>query len=524
MDIASSLLIPLDPAQPDPLQHQIYDGVRRAILDGAIVPGTRLPSSRALAVDLAVSRTTTVLAYDQLIAEGYVETRHGSGTFVARELPDERVDAMPRPQPRGARPYISARANAVARVSPAARRLGRGARPFRLGVPALDAFPVRTWSQLALRRLRSLSLSQLDYGEPFGFRPLREAIAAHVQLARGARCSADQVLIVSGAQRGLDLLCRLILDPGDSALLEEPGYPGALSAMIDAGAIVTPAPVDDEGLNIETAARSAPAAKLVYVTPSHQFPLGVSMSVRRRDAVLEWARRAGVWIIEDDYDSEFRYGAGPVPSLHGLDADGRVLYVGTFSKSLFPSLRLAFVLVPHGLIEPLHAASRAAAQQPSMLEQMVLADFIAGGHFERHLRRMRGVYRERVDALTEAAADVGGDTFRLRPPTTGLHAVGDLFGVRDRDVAAAAAARGIETMALSGYCLAREPAVNGLVLGFGCVRPDALREGMARLAEAIEAVASGRTESPRSGPPAGGGLDVTLIDGATDESDAAVCR
>jgi GntR family transcriptional regulator/MocR family aminotransferase len=215
------------------------------------------------------------------------------------------------------------------------------------------------------------------------------------------------------------------------------------------------------------------------------------MSVRRRHAILEWARRAGAWIIEDDYDSEFRHGASPVPSLHGLDADGRVLYVGTFSKSLFPSLRLGFVVVPPPLIDTLLAASRAAAQQPPMLEQMVLTDFIAGGHYERHLRRMRAVYRERLEAVVDSAARYCGESLRLKPATAGLHVVGELTGVADRQVAGAAAARGLETMPLSAYCLSSTTPVNGLVLGFGCVRPDALSEGMARLGEAIEAAADG---------------------------------
>lgn len=485
MAAATSPLIPIDSTHPETLQEQIFEAVRRAIVDGAILPGARLPSSRALALDLAVSRTTTLLAYDQLIAEGYVQTRHGSGTFVARELPDERVVPVMRPQVRITPAVISRRARALAAVPPAARRLGRGARPFRLGVPALDVFPVRVWAQLAHRRLRGLSMSQLDYSEPFGFRPLREAIAAHVQLARGTSFDADQVIIVSGAQRGLDLLCRFILDPGDTALIEEPPYPGALSAMLDAGATVHPAAVDEEGLDIETAARTAPDAKLVYVTPSHQFPLGVTMSVRRRQAILEWASRAGAWIIEDDYDSEFRHGTSPVPSLHGLDAGGRVLYLGTFSKALFPALRLGFIVVPPDLTEPLLAASRAAAQPPPTLEQMVLADFIAGGHFERHLRRMRAVYRERLEAVTEGARRYCGEAFRLKPTLAGLHVVGELTGVADTDVATEAAARGIETMPLSGYAISRTGALNGLVLGFGCVRPEALIEGMARLAEAV---------------------------------------
>ena len=493
---ATSLLIPIDTGRPEPLQHQICAAVRRAIADGAVALGARLQSSRGLALELGVSRTTTLLAYEQLIAEGYLEPRHGSGTFVAREPPDQRVAHLPSPHARGRCPALSKRAEAVARMPPSARRLGRGPRAFRLGVPALDLFPVRTWSQLAHRRLRSLSMSQLDYGEIFGFRPLREAISDHVRLARGASCDPDQVIVVAGAQRGLDLICGLLVDPGDSVLLEEPGYPGALSALVDAGATVRHAAVDDEGLDIEAAAQTAPDARLAYVTPSHQFPLGVAMSLRRRKAVLEWAARAGAWIIEDDYDSEFRYGASAVPCLQGLDGDGRVLYVGTFSKSLFPALRLGFVIVPHALLDPLRAARRAVDVQPPVLEQMVLADFMIGGHYERHLRRMRGAYRERLEALVDAAARHCGDTLRVRPVPTGLHAVADVHGMGDRALAAAAAARNIESMPLSAYCFSPETALNGLVLGFGCVRPEVIAEGMTRLAHAIDDAAAAEHGSP----------------------------
>jgi GntR family transcriptional regulator/MocR family aminotransferase len=504
---ASSLLIALDPSGGETLQNQIYSAVRRAILDGALPPGARLPSSRALAEDLAVSRTTTLLAFEQLMAEGYLQASHGSGTFVSRELPDDRVARLPRAPASGLQRPLSKRGALLMTVPPAARRLAPGARAFRLGVPALDLFPIRTWASLAQRRVRGLSLSQLDYSDILGYRPLREAIAAHVRLARGAVCTPDQVVIVSGAQRGLDQLFRLLLDPGDVALLEEPGYPAARGALLDAGARIRPALVDAAGLNIEAAAghgkhgkhghgqhgshgkgaQRGAGAKVVYVTPSHQFPLGVLMSLPRRLALLDWATRAGAWVVEDDYDTEFRYGTRPIPCLQGLDGGERVLYVGTFAKSLFPSLRLGFAIVPLALVEPLRAARRAADGQPHHLDQLVLADFIAEGHYERHLRRMRGVYAERLQAVLDSASRYCGDALRLRPIAAGLHLVGEV-SEPDEEVAAAAAARRVEVMPLSAYYLSPAARVNGLVLGFGCVRPQGLREGMEQLAAAIDDV------------------------------------
>ena len=495
---ASSLLIAVDPSRADTLQFQIYSAVRRGILDGTIPPGARLPSSRALAADLAVSRTTALLAYDQLTAEGYLEASHGSGTFVSRELPDVRVTPPAGILPTTLHRPISKRGASLLDVPPSAHRVGPGARPFRLGVPALDLFPIQLWSQLAQRRVRSLGIAQLDYSDILGYRPLREAIAAHVELARGAVCTPDQVVIVSGAQRGLDLLCRLLLDPGDPVLLEEPGYPGARGALLDAGAVIRPVPVDGEGLHIDAAGRRAAGAKLVYVTPSHQFPLGVLTSLRRRLALLDWAAREGAWILEDDYDSEFRYRSRPIPCLQGLDGGGRVLYIGTFAKALFPSLRLGFVIVPPALIEPVRAARRAADGQPHHLDQLVLTDFIADGHYERHLRRMRGVYAERLGAVLDSAARYCGETFRLRPIAAGLHLVGELSDVADHEAAAAAAARGIEVMPLSAFCLSPATPVNGLVLGFGCLRPQALEEGMAQLAASLDELR--RRTRPRAGP------------------------
>ena len=484
---STSLLIRLDSRSRGGLQRQICASIQRAILDGVVGPGSRLPSSRALADDLGVSRTTTLLAVQQLQAEGYLTGRRGSGTFVAAELPDDLMSRRATRPTRMKHPTLSRRGTALVAAPQGAHRLDGPPRAFRIGTPGVDLFPVALWSRLASRRLRAITPTQLDYGEPAGLRALREAIAHHVQPARGTQCEADQILIVAGAQQGLELISRVLLDPGDRVWMEEPGYPGARSALLGAGARILPVPVDAEGLDVAMGARRAGDARLVYVTPSHQYPLGVPMSLARRLALLHWASRARAWVIEDDYDSEFRYGARPVPCLHGLDVDGRVIYVGSFSKTLFPSLRLGFLIVPPDLQEGLVAARAAADQHPPVLDQSILADFLVEGHFARHLRRMRVAYRERLEALTAAAQRYCGGALRLRPTRTGLHAIADLDGVDATRVSREAERRGVEATPVSAYFAGPTPSVNGLVLGFAAVRPDAARRGMERLAAAIEA-------------------------------------
>jgi GntR family transcriptional regulator/MocR family aminotransferase len=493
---AGSLLVRIDARSRVNLQGQVYDAIRQAILDGRLAPGARLPSTRALAADLVVSRTTTLLAYEQLLAEGYLTGVHGSGTFVAAELPDDMPRAAtPRQSGRPRHPPVSRRAERAAATPVSAIRLPGQSRPFRIGVPALDLFPVRLWSQIAARQIRNATMSQLDYGDAAGWLPLREAIAAHVSAARGTRCTASQIVIVSGAQRGLTLIAQMLLDPGDTVWIEEPGYWGARGALAGAGARLVPVRVDPGGLDVEAGERAAPDARLACVTPSHQFPLAVQMTLTRRLALLDWARRAPSWIVEDDYDSEYRYGARPIPCLHGLDRDGRVIYIGSFSKTLFPSLRLGFLIVPPDLHERFRRARRALDPHPGMLEQAVLATFIADGHYERHLRRMRAACRERLEALTAGLKRYCRGALTLRPLRTGLHAVADLTVADASHVFDEAAARGIEVMPLSAYYISKQRPENALVLGFASNRPDMLVSATAQLAAAIDAV---RRRRPRS--------------------------
>jgi GntR family transcriptional regulator/MocR family aminotransferase len=482
------MFIRIDPRQRQPLQLQIYESVRRAILGGVVAPGARLPSSRVLADELGVSRLTAVLAFEQLAAEGYTTSRAGAGTFVNRELPDtgavgpaSAAAAVPQ------HPQLSHRGLHLSQTPRVVRKIDGPPRAFRIGTPALDRFPVTLWNRLVSRHTRRLTAPQLDYGDAAGLPALREAIAAHVSGSRGTSCTADQVIVVAGAQQGLDMLSRLLLDPGETALLEEPGYPGARAALTAAGARIEPMPVDEQGLIVEHSALCSSTARLVFTTPSHQFPLGVPMSLPRRLALLRWARDAQAWVVEDDYDSEFRYGARAIPCLHGLDTDGRVIYVGSFSKTLFPGLRLGYLIVPPDLHGPLVKARLASDIHPQSFLQGVVADLIGEGHFERHVRRMSIEYRARLTALEEGVRRYCHGALELRLVATGLHAAAELLIGDDAMVSREALAHGIETMPLSAYYAIRSASsTNGLLLGFGSVPPRVVTESVKRLAAVIE--------------------------------------
>ena len=329
---------------------------------------------------------------------------------------------------------------------------------------------------------------------------------------RGASCSADQVVVVTGAQHGLSLMCQVLLDPGDTAWLEDPGYTGARAALTAAGARIAPIPVDGDGLNVAAGIRRAPRARLAYVTPAHQFPLVVGpMAHDRRLALLAWARQARAWILEDDYDCGFHYGSRPTPCLQSLDADGRVIYIGSFSKTVFPAMRLGYVIVPSDLRDAMAGARRASTIHSPMLEQGVMADLMASGAFERHLLRMRQEYRRRYDALSAAAARHGRGLLTLWPWTTGQHAVADVIGADDEEVCREARARGVEVMPMSFYCIDhRRRPPTGLLLGFASIRTERFDAGMAALAAAIKAARRVRRDGLSGeplGPNAARGID-----------------
>jgi GntR family transcriptional regulator/MocR family aminotransferase len=477
-----------------PLHRQVYARVRGAILDGAFAPGHRLPSTRTLAADLGLSRITVESAFTQLRAEGFVVRRVGSGSYVADVIPEHA-----RPPRRLERSARAASPTTKSRVRATLSDRGRtilhsalapepiGVRVFQPCMPALDAFPQATWARLLARRARRHGTALLAYGEAAGHRPLREAIAAYLASSRGVRCTWEQVVVLSGAQQGIELAARLLLDPGDEAWLEEPGYLGARGALRTAGATVVPVPVDDEGIDVAEGIRLAPRARLAYVTPSHQYPLGVTMSLSRRLALLAWAERADAWIVEDDYDAEFRYSGRPIAAVQGLAASDRVLYVGTFNKVMFPSLRLAYLVAPPDLVDAVVAARALVDGHPPVHVQAALTDFVCEGHFGAHVRRMRALYEERRDALTGSLVAQLDGVLRVGPSDAGMHVAARLMRpVDDEGVVAAAAAAGLGVGALSRQYLRRN-AVDGLLLGFTGSPPDQLRRGVRTLAGLLRA-------------------------------------
>jgi GntR family transcriptional regulator/MocR family aminotransferase len=479
---------PLDRAAAAPLQEQLSEALRAAVLSGRLKSGTRLPPTRQFAADLGISRNTVAGAFDRLLAEGYLEARVGDGTYVARALPDDLIRARRPPAPAGgadrAASDLSQRGSLLVAHPPSAARPGDcpAPRAFRAVLPALDAFPRRAWGRLVERHLRRPDPALLGYGDPAGYRPLREAIAAYLGVTRGARCEPDQVIVVGGSQQALDLAARLLLDPGDAAAIEDPGYPGARAALRAAGADLRPVPVDAEGIVVGTALAGA---RLVYTTPSHQFPLGATMSLARRLALLDWAARDGAWILEDDYDGEYRYDGRPLPALQGLDGGGRVIYLGTFSKVLFPGLRLGYLVVPPALADAFAAARALADRGSPQLEQAALADFIAEGHFARHIRRTRLLYLERQRALVAAARRELAGLLEVRPAAAGMHLVGRLpADADDRAVWRRAAAHGVACLPLATCALAATP-FPGLVLGYAAPDIAEIEAGVALLRAAL---------------------------------------
>ncbi len=476
-----------------PLHTQLYEQLRGAMLSGSLAPGTRLPSTRELARDLGVARNTVLNAFEQLGAEGYLEGRVGDGTYVSAQVPDDlfRVerDSRLRGRPSEAA-SLSARGRQIesASVSPAV--YGGKPRPFRTSTPALDAFPYQLWSRLLLRRWRQSGRDLLLYGDPAGYRPLREAVARYLGAARGVRCHPDHIVLTHGSMHALELVTRVLLDAGDAAWIEDPGFLGARAALTTAGARLVPAPVDDEGMNVDAAVERCRHARLAYVTPSHQYPLGPTLSLRRRLALLQWARRTGAWVLEDDYDSEYRYTGKPLPSLQGMDADGRVIYVGTFSKVLFPAIRVGYIVSPPGLTPAFVAARSLDGHATASLDHAALSDFIVGGYFARHLRRMRMIYAARQRSLLSAARSELTGLLDIHPSDAGMHVMGWLpDGVDDRSAAKTAASHGVEVTPLSAYSL--ESLKRGaLRLGYTGYAPKQLWEGTRRLAAALR---SGRS-------------------------------
>lgn len=491
----------LDRASAVPMFRQLYTAIKQAILNGLVEPGMQLPPTRDFCRLLDISRQTVLNAYAQLMAEGYLQGAVGKGTFVSDELPaiassndasKKKASGAPFCPPPVLRP-LSERGLRFAQTDGKMHFHQGGPRAFRVGMPGLDVFPFDVWSRLEARRWRRPS-AQLGYGDPAGYRPLRELLAVYLKAARGVDCSAEQIIITSGSQQALFLLSSMLLDPGDAAWMESPGYRGASAPLHAAQVRLCPVPIDAQGLSVKTGAQLYPDARLVYTTPSHQLPLGVTMSLQRRLELLAWAAANRAWVIEDDYDSEYRYNGPTLASLQSLDRAACVIYVGTLSKVLFPGLRLGYMVVPAGLVAPITQAKAVTDKHTAIVPQMVLADFISEGHFSRHIKRTRDVYAERRHALLQALQADLEDRLICGPSDAGL----DLavhFSRRDSkaedemSIAQAGLKYGMELRPLSHYdfqALQSGQAAGhrpGLLLGFSSIPVDEIRRGVATLAK-----------------------------------------
>jgi GntR family transcriptional regulator / MocR family aminotransferase len=484
MSVAITPIIAIDRKSRMPLYRQVYDAYRTAIVNGTLRAGQRVPSTRGLAIELGVSRIPVLDAYSQLMAEGYFQSRSGAGTTVSLSLPDQSTSLESRKirstvVRRGHLPKVAKHPDSI--VSPPWLR-GLGA--FSVGQVASEQFPLRVWNALVTRHGRSTNSKSLDYGHPMGLKALREAVAIYLRTARGVRCEAEQIMIVSGSQQALDISDRVLLEPGSRVWMEEPGYRYARRVFALNHCSVVPVPVDNEGLNVAVGVKRYRKARAALVTPSHQYPLGVTMSASRRLQLLDWAERSRSWILEDDYDSEFRYEGQPISSLQGLDPNSRVVYIGTFSKVLFPSLRLGYLVIPRDLVEHFASVRLAMDISPSTFSQAVLADFISEGHFSRHIRRMRMLYQERRNALVNCLEKEFGHAVKITGEQAGMHLCVVLDGISDRKIADRAALAGLWLVPLSSSYMGRAPH-QGFILGFGSTPASEMSNAVRKLRAAI---------------------------------------
>lgn len=439
-----------------PFYRQIYEGYRNAILGGQLRAGQRLQSTRALATELRISRLPVVLAYEQLVHEGYIEGKIGAGTYVNQSIPDELTNVS--------RQRITSQSGPPGRAEDFTNLLG----PFRVSLPALDQFPMKIWSRLVAHHARNFSIENMAYGDPAGHLPLRTTIAEYLRTARAVKCEPHQIIIVSGSQLALQICARGLLTSSDAVGVEEPGYSGARDALQASGATLIPIPVDDEGISIQRLSSHKKKVRVVYVTPSHQYPLGTLMSASRRLELLDWAEQSRIWIIEDDYDSEYRYASRPLGSLQGMDNSSRVIYIGTFSKVLFPSIRIGYIVVPNELLKNFVQIRESLDIFSPTLYQLALTDFIEQGHFARHLRRMRSIYLQRRNALITSLQKHFGNSLIAYNADGGLHLCAFLpENIDDQEIAQNAAKHGVSVMPLSS-CYVGKKSRNGLVLGFAC--------------------------------------------------------
>ncbi|MGA2215541.1 MAG: PLP-dependent aminotransferase family protein [Bryobacteraceae bacterium] len=483
-------LIAVDRKSDKPLHRQIYDAFRAMILERRLQPGQQIPSSRALAEELRISRIPVLGAYAQLLAEGYIESRSGAGTFVTSSLSDQFLGTRPAVTPVVNDPATDAisRVSKLLPVEGTPWFLGAGA--FSVGQIACDHFPFRVWSDLVTYHARRVRASSMNYSDPMGSLEFREVIAAYLRTARAVHCDASQIMVVNGSQHALDLSARVLLDPESPVWIEEPGYVFLRHALTLSGCRLVPVPVDGEGLDVAAGIELCRNARVAYVTPSHQYPLGATMSVARRLQLLEWAHSAGAWIVEDDYDSEYRYESMPVASMQGLDPGARVIYIGTFSKVLFPSLRLGYMVIPPALVSRFLTVRQTNDLGPSHLYQAALADFISAGYFTRHIRKTRHLYAERRNALAQAlrkefGAELERSEMEILGAEAGMHLVITLPpGLSDQKISARAAQEGLWLWPLSA-AYAGPNVRQGFVLGFGGTKAADIPHQVRRLRKAM---------------------------------------
>ncbi|WP_020481643.1 MocR-like pyridoxine biosynthesis transcription factor PdxR [Methylomonas sp. MK1] len=480
------LSIAAKPAQCS-IKDWIYSEIRLAILSGRLKPKARLPTTRDFAKHYSVSRSMVVLGYEQLLAEGYIASHTGKGTFVSAKLPDS-LDSAPAPQNRAA-------VSAKGRLSQLGRVLADspffyGAAepapvPFKPNQPDFEHFPLNIWNRIASKRANALRPRKMGYADPTGYHLLRASIAEHLRYTQRITCTPEQVIITNSAQQTLDLCARLLLDPGDTVWMEDPGYPGAKTLFAAVGARVHAVPIDSNGMDIEAAIQKTAYAKLAYVTSAHQSPIGPALSLERRIALLEWAEHHQTTVLEDDYDGEFRFHGTPMAPVKSLDATDRVIYMGTFSKLLFPSIRLAYAVVPKWLLTPLASAMSLTCRHVGLEAQVVLSEFIAEGHYARHLRRMKIIYQERAETFITACDNQLKGLLDVCPISTGLDACAYLpEGFDDVEVTQRLKQGGIEARPLSFYGIERKPP-SGLVLGFSAFRPEQIVAGICRISEIL---------------------------------------
>jgi GntR family transcriptional regulator / MocR family aminotransferase len=486
------LALKLETSSIVPLHRQLYDELRQAILSGRLESGQRMPSTRSLAKSLGISRATVLFSYDQLISEGYLKTVPASGTFVACQLPDELLHSATTPP-------ISPVSSSCIELSTYGTALATvnlppppGQKPLInfscYGRPAFDEFPIQLWRRLLSRACHS-SAATLDYPtDPLGYKPLREAIARYLAQSRAVRCEPDQVIIVNGSQQALDLIARLFLNQGDQVVMENPGYFEARYIFQAQGAKVLPMSVDRSGLIVEKLSTLTTPMKLVYVTPSHQFPTGVALSLPRRLALLAWAQQTGAMILEDDYDSEFRYDERPIPALQGLTNSDSVIYIGTFSKILFPSLRMGYLVVPQQLVPVVARAKWLVDRQSPLLEQHALTDFINEGYLESHIRRMRILYAKRRKTLVQALTQYIGNRVTIIGENAGMNAMVQFHThLSDEEIIDRAEQQGVELISACSCYMNAEDSKGMFLLGCTDLNSEVIQEGVQRLAQILNA-------------------------------------